>query len=121
MEMLKISRAVIAISLAVAALQGCATLGVQPRNRAEVVVKTDDTVRLLHIGGREAQADFCLGEIVPVYRWYAGGRYVKYRETGKVKITRYEGEHYLEALLLEGDVKEGDMVRKAGGCLETMK
>ncbi|WP_298439624.1 hypothetical protein [Geobacter sp.] len=121
MGMLKISRAVIAVSLVVAAVQGCATLGVQPRNRAEVVVKTGDTVRLLHMGSREAQADFCLGEIVPVYRWYAGGRYVKYRETGKVKITRYEGEHYLEALLLEGDVKLGDIIRKTGGCPAPLK
>lgn len=121
MGVLKKSREVIAILFVLAAVQGCATLGVQPRNKAEVVAKTGNTVRLLHKGKREAQADFCLDEIVPIYRWHAGGPRVRYRETGKVKITRYEGDHYLEATLMEGDVKEGDIARKAGECLALMR
>lgn len=96
---------------------GCSTLGAQPQIKAEVVMKAGNTLRLFHGGTQVAKALFCPGETVTVYRAFPRER-LRYIETGKVKITRYLDIHYVEAVVLTGEVKEGDLAMKSNAaCL----
>ena len=100
---------------------GCSALGTQPQIRAEVVMKAGNTVRLFHGGTQVAKALFCPGETVTVYRALPRER-LRYIETGKVKITRYLDIHYVEAVVLAGEVKEGDLAMKSNAaCLVVPK
>ncbi len=98
-------------------LPGCASLGTQPRISAQVVQKTGETVRL-HLGGHEkANILFCIGETVPVFRAYPQER-LRYLEVGKVRITRFLADNYLDGIVTEGEIQEGDLARKPGAeCL----
>jgi len=100
-------------------LSGCASLREQEELSAEIAGKGGDTVLLFHGGSREAKEVFCLKETVPAYRatWESNGS-IAYKEVGKVKITAMRGEHYFYAQVVEGEAKDGDIVRKEGlGCL----
>lgn len=68
-------------------ISGCATLGVQPENNAEVVMKSGDVVQLFYGGSKEASTVFCPGETVKVYRRESRER-LRYIEQGMVEITR---------------------------------
>ena len=98
-------------------ISGCSTLGTQPQIKAEVVMKAGNTLRLFHGGTQVAKALFCPGETVTVYRALPRER-LRYIEAGKVKITRYQGIHYVEAVVVSGEVKEGDLAMKSNAaCL----
>ncbi|MBT1074251.1 hypothetical protein [Geobacter grbiciae] len=99
-------------------LAGCASFGTQPTIRADVVMKTDGIIHLQHKGSGDPGKLYCVGETVPVYRWYAGGRYAKYREVGKARIIKLPEGAYLDAAIVEGDIKEGDVMRKSQVCLK---
>jgi hypothetical protein len=75
-------------------------------------------VRLFHGGTKEAKEAFCLNETVPVYRQSYERYSRELKEVGKVKITQYSGEHYFDAEVVEGEVREGDIVKKpSAACL----
>ena len=98
---------------------GCATLGVQPENKAEVVIKSGDVVQLFYGGSKEASAVFCPGEMVKVYRQEPRKR-LRYIEQGLVEITRVIDENYVEGKVVEGNIKLGYIARKGNiGCLVT--
>lgn len=97
----------VAAILVFASISGCSTLGTQPQVKADVVMKTEGTVRLFH---KERAIEFCVGETVPVYRYY--GRYLQSKEVGKVKIVNIIDEHYLEAVVVEGEISGGDVAKK---------
>jgi len=98
---------------------GCATLGVQPQNKAEVVIKSGDVIQLCYGGSKEASAVFCPGETVKVYRQESRQR-LRYIEQGMVLITRVIDENYVEGKVVEGNVKPGYVARKGYiGCLVT--
>lgn len=100
-------------------ISGCATLGVQPQNKAEVVMKSSDMVHLFYGGSKEASAVFCPGETVKVYRQESRKR-LRYIEQGMVEITRVIDENYVEGKVVEGNVKPGYFARKGNiGCLVT--
>lgn len=110
--------AVMALLGAPVVFSGCA--GPQPQIEAKVRAKTSgETVRLFHGGTKEAKEVFCLNETVPVFRqeyerYGQGG----YKEVGKVKITKFRGEHYFDAEVIEGELKDGDVARKKdAACL----
>ena len=106
---------IIALSFA-GMLSGCSTFGTQPQIKADVVMKAEDTVRLFHKGTVKASTEFCVGETVPVYRYY--GRYLQSREVGKVKIVKLLDENYLEAVVVKGEIKDGDVAKKSSAtCL----
>ena len=101
-------------------ISGCAGPGAQKQVEAKIVAKTSgDTVRLFHGGAKEAKEVFCLNETVPVYReTWENYAVMSYKEVGKVRITQLRGEHYFDAAVVEGEVMDGDVVRKQGlGCL----
>ena len=90
-----------------ASMSGCSTLGTQPQVKADVVMKAEGTVRLFH---KERVIEFCVGETVPIYRYY--GRYMQSKEIGKAKIVNIIDEHYLEAAVVEGEIRAGDVAKK---------
>jgi hypothetical protein len=91
---------------------GCSIFGVQPQVKAEVVMKRGNVLSLFHGGTQTAKALFCPGEMVAVYRPYPQER-LRYVEVGKVKIIRYLNDVYVEAVVVSGEVKEGDLAMKA--------
>lgn len=109
MKVLCMTCALLAMSFS---LPGCETMGVQPQIKAEVMMTRGDAVRLLYEGTQDAGEMFCKGETVSVYRAYPGQR-LRYVEVGKVRIVRPVDKKYLEGLVVEGKVKEGDLARKA--------
>ena len=100
-------------------LPGCENLGIQPQIKAEVMMSSGDKVRLYYEGTQEAKDMFCGGETVSVYRAYSGER-LRYIEVGKVKIVRSIDRQHLEAIVVEGKVKEGDLARKAIAACKVM-
>jgi hypothetical protein len=100
-------------------MSGCSTLGVQPQNKAEVMMKNGDVVTLFYSGSKEASALFCLGETVTVYREESRER-LRYIEQGKVQISRIIDANHLAAKVVEGKVDPGDLAMKGNvGCLVT--
>jgi hypothetical protein len=88
----------------------CATVAPQAQVKTAALAKTGDTVQLFYGGNKLAKDEFCVNAIVPVYRYFPPYASVTQRtEVGKVKITGFEGDHYLQAVVLEGTVKSGDI------------
>jgi hypothetical protein len=113
--MIPLAMALVAMALVIS---GCA--GPQKQVEADVVAKSSSgNVRLFYGGSKEAKEVFCLNETLPVYReTWENYAVITYKEVGKVKITQLVGENYFDAEVVEGDVKDGDIVRKQGlGCL----
>ncbi|TWJ19753.1 hypothetical protein [Geobacter argillaceus] len=99
-------------------MSACATV---PQARITVLAKTGDTVNLFHGGSKVAKEEFCLNEVVSVYRYTGLRRYRSYKEVGKVKITGYVGDHYLEGVVVEGNVRGDDFAMKENSaCLIRM-
>lgn len=90
----------------------------QQELRGEVETKTGKKVRLFHSGTQDVKKTICIGDLIPVYREvYAYGA-IKKTEVGKVKILSYVGEHYLEAEIVAGKIKTGDVAQKeSASCL----
>ena len=69
------------------------------------------TVYLFYGKSKQAKEEFCAGKIAPVYRlegdWEATP--VTKVQVGKVKVTKVLGDHYLEAVVLEGSMRAGDI------------
>ncbi|UFS70148.1 hypothetical protein LPW11_20020 [Geomonas sp. RF6] len=86
--------------------------------KGEVVMKEGGTVHLFHSGTSDVKKEICLNDVIPVYRETMAGGHTTSRKVGKVKVLSYEGEHYFEAQVLEGEVKPGDIVKKkSASCL----
>ena len=95
-------------------------LGVQPQIKADIVSKTGDSIRLFHGGTEEAKKLFCKGEVVPIYRYV--GRHLQTKEVGKVKIGEFVGDHYVDGVVVKGEVKTGDVaMKKSAACLVVEK
>lgn len=115
-------------------MAGCAAVAPEPQAKASVIGKTletgskspgktkviarpGDTIHLFHGANKLAKEEFCLNEVVPVSRYF-GNRYKNLAEVGKVKITEYVGDHYLEGVVVEGTIKDGDVAMKPNSaCL----
>jgi hypothetical protein len=112
-------------------VSACATVPPQPQANATVLpksgdtvnlfnrvhAKSGDTVHLFHGGNVVAKEEFCVNEIVPVYRYY-GKRYKYSSLVGKVRITGYVGDHYLEGIVVDGNIKTDDVaVKPNSACI----
>lgn len=88
--------------------------------KSEVVMKQGNKVHLFHSGNELAKKEICLDDVIPVYREVAVGyRSLKgadqaksLKEVGKVKVISYVGDHYVEAEIVEGEVRYGDVAKK---------
>lgn len=92
-------------------ISACATVPPQPQVKASILAREGDTVHLFHGGNKVAKEEFCINETVPVYRYF-GRRYKQATEVGAIKITGYVGDHYLEGVVVKGNVKDDDVAMK---------
>jgi hypothetical protein len=105
----------------------CACSTVPPQVPVQVqgqpVAKTGDVVYLFHGGSKLAKEEFCVNAIVPVYRYdekYSsiGSTGVQRQEVGKIKIIKDLGAYYVEGVVVEGMIMNGDTaVQPQTGCL----
>ena len=109
-------------------LTSCAheEMAAQAPVQAGVIAKTGSSILLFHGGTVEAKKVFCPGEVITAYRYTNPYRYrPPYTATGaatepigKVQLGKYIGEHYIDAKVIEGNVKTGDIVEKgSAACL----
>ncbi len=114
MKKVKLSLLGITLLSLIGFLFSCATLTPRPESqvKAKVTAKSGDIIELFHGGNKLAKEEFCPDEIVPVYR-ISGYRYkIPTYEVGKVKITKYVGDHFIEGVVVEGNVRDGDIAMK---------
>ncbi|TSK07838.1 MAG: hypothetical protein FPO08_00545 [Geobacter sp.] len=83
--------------------------------KSEIVMKVGNTVHLFHSGKVEAQNEIAIGDTIPVYREL--GKNLQPKEVGQVKVLSFIGEHYFEAEITKGEVKVGDVAKKADTSL----
>ncbi len=90
----------------------------QQELRGEVDSKSGKKVRLFHSGTQDVKKTICVGDVIPVYREvYAYGA-IKRTEVGKIKVLSYLGEHYIEAEVVAGKIRLGDVAQKeSAACL----
>ena len=90
----------------------------QQELRGEVDTKSGKRVRLFHSGTQDVKKTICVGDVIPVYREvYAYGA-IKRTEVGKIRVLSYLGEHYIEAEIVEGKIRLGDVAQKeSAACL----
>jgi hypothetical protein len=99
-------------------MAACAS--VQPSEAVKVEVSKPEAayaggpgtnIYLFYGKSKEAREEFCAGTIAPVYRlegdWAATP--VNKVQVGKVKVSKVLGEHYLEAVVVEGTMRAGDV------------
>jgi hypothetical protein len=109
--MKKITRIIPLLALVVIIAAPGVVLAAGKKVKGEVVMKVGSKVHLFHSGNVAAQKDIAVGDVLPVYR-----RTVKpeqEKQVGEVKVDRLIGEHYFEAEIMSGDVKVGDIAKKA--------
>ena len=97
----------------------CATVPPQAQVKSAALAKAGDTVRLFYGANKQAKEEFCIDQVVPVYR-YEGTSYASTQkmEVGKVKVTKVLGEHYLEGVVVDGRIKNGDIASQtSSACL----
>ena len=119
----QIGMVVTVVSL-VSLMPACATIQREDRIRAEVrdvvIAKPGDAVHLFYGMSQKAKEEFCPDAVVPVYR-LGKGYYVSKSEVGKIKVVKDLGQHFIEAVVIEGEVRSGDIAMQANSeCLIAM-
>ncbi len=116
---------IVAVCVAFAGLFGVVTLyavpalagepAALPPIRATIVAEVGQTVRLFHGGTAEAKKLFCKDETVPIYRY---DRNRQKKQVGKVKLGVFVGEEFIDGVVVEGEVRRGDMaIKGSAACL----
>lgn len=112
---------VLALLSLASVMSACATVHPEDRIRAEVmdaaIAKPGETVRLFYGMSKKAKEEFCLDAVVPVYR-LGKGYVVSKTEVGRIKVTKDLGAHYIEAVVVEGTIRTGDIAMQPNSeCL----
>lgn len=84
--------------------------------------KAGDTVELT--GSKDVKGAFCPGSVVSMYRMSAHGPASVYHsrwEVGKVQILRNVNDRQVEAKVIEGDIRAGDLALQTAGSCELKK
>lgn len=97
----------------------CVTVPPQGQVKTTVLARTGDTVQLFHGGNKLVKDEFCLNAIVTVYRYFPPYASIAQRsEVGKIRITGFVGDHYLEGVVIEGRIMNGDIaIQPNSECL----
>jgi hypothetical protein len=88
---------------------------VEKKAKNEIVMKMGSKVHLFHSSNVEAQKEIAVNDILPVYR--VNGKTHQETEVGAVKVLSFMGKHYFEAEIIKGEVKVGDIAKKADASL----
>ena len=119
--MIRVKRLVVGIALLSMPVyfSACATTKPQAQVETAGVARTGDTIQLFYGASQQNRGEFCLDAVVLVYHpddLYYG--YEHKSEVGKIKITKVVGEHYLEAVVVDGTVRDGDFaLQTSTACL----
>ena len=118
----KLVGAIIAMLALHLVIPACATVPPpQAQVKTAVLAKSGDTVQLFHGGNKLAKDEFCRNAVVAVYRYSQSNAGSKKSEVGKIRITGFVGDHYLEGVVVEGTLKDGDIaVQPNSACLIRM-
>jgi hypothetical protein len=109
---------VFAIAAMIALPVSSPALEKQPQIKSEVVMQVGHKVHLFHSGTADVKKEVCVNDVIPVYRELMTGGSTQTKEVGKIKVLSYVGEHYIEAEVVTGEVKPGDIAKKvSAGCL----
>ncbi|HTG82794.1 MAG TPA: hypothetical protein VL949_12670 [Geobacteraceae bacterium] len=122
MGRMKLVGATIAMLALHLVIPACATVPPpQAQVKTAVLAKSGDTVQLFHGGNKLAKDEFCRNAVVAVYRYSQSNAGSKKSEVGKIRITGFVGDHYLEGVVVEGTLKDGDIaVQPNSACLIRM-
>ncbi len=89
--------------------------------KSDAVKQSGENSYLFHSGTQDIKNDFCLNDVVPVYREAAHGWPVRgYGETkslekvGEIKVLAYVDNHDFSAQVVNGSVRSGDVAEKVG-------
>ncbi len=89
--------------------------------KSEVVKQTGDNLYIFRSGTQDVKKDFCLNDVIPVYREAAYGWPIKgygevktTSEVGEIKVLSYLGNHDFEAQVVNGSLHAGDVAEKVG-------
>ncbi len=89
--------------------------------KSEAVRMTDDNFYLFGSGTQDVKKEFCLNDVIPVYRQEAYGWPIRgygelqtVKEVGKIKVSSYVGNRNYKAQVVEGSVQPGDLAEKTG-------
>ncbi len=89
--------------------------------QSEAVKKSGDGVYLFDSGSQDVKKEFCLNDVVPVYRKvFYGYNFKNYealrstQQVASVKILSYVGDQYFNAQVVDGSLQTGDEAKKAG-------
>ncbi|ABB32470.2 lipoprotein, putative [Geobacter metallireducens GS-15] len=109
----------LAIIVMAGLMTACASI--QPEARAVVrdggIAEQGDTVNLYYAHSKTAKEEFCPGAIVPVYRMGEGFYLIK-TEVGKIRVVKELGDHYVQAVVTEGQIMSGDIATQPNSeCL----
>lgn len=87
----------------------------EKKAKNEIVMKMGNKVHLFHSNNVEAQKEIATGDVLPVFR--VSGKTQQQKEVGQVKVLGFMGEHYLEAEIIKGEIKVGDIAKKENSGL----
>jgi hypothetical protein len=93
-----------------------AALSAADKVESEVVMAVGNKVNLFHSGTADVKKEICVNDVIPVFREYGGAKNPRSKEVGQVKVTSYAGDHYFEGVVVKGEVKPGDVAKKAGAA-----
>ncbi|KAB0663857.1 hypothetical protein F6V25_15640 [Oryzomonas japonica] len=91
------------------------TQAAEKKAKNEIVMKMGSKVHLFHSSDVEAQKEIAVNDVLPVYRMNMKTR--QETEVGAVKVLSFMGKHYFEAEIIKGEVKIGDIAKKADASL----
>lgn len=101
-----------ALALALSAFSSVFAQEMQPQIKSEVVMKVGSKLHLFHSGTADVRKEICVGDVIPVYRELPSGGSLKEKKVGSIKVLKYIGEHYIEAEVVSGEIKVGDIAKK---------
>ena len=99
------------VALAVMAASPVPASAAAKKAKSEVVMKLGSKVHLFHSSKVAAQKEIAIGDVLTVYR-QMGGKAPQPKEVGEVKVLSFIGDHYFEAEIVKGNIKQGDMATK---------
>ena len=90
--------------------------------RGEAVKQSGDNVYLFEGSSQDVRKEFCLNDVIPVYRdvfhgyTFRGsyGRIASLEQVASIKVLSHVDDRHFNAQVVDGSVKVGDVAKKEG-------
>jgi len=113
--MISITKIVTLLALSVMLAVPVASQAAGKKGKSEVVMKIGKKVHLFHSSNLQARKDIAINDVLPVFR--SSGKAGHEKEVGELKVLSHIGDHYLEAEIIKGEIKVGDIAKKDASSL----